>query len=91
MEISDQAVLVGLAVFLLAIHVAGSVLVLRTLQSASHHLERLGKLSELEDVLLRRGTRRGSKPADDPDAPKFSGANWGFGASALRNLLKEQE
>ena len=88
MEVSDQAVLVGLAVLLLAIHVAASVLVLRTLRSASHHLARLEELAEMEKVLVRRGTRRGTGYPSAAALPKVSF----FGASAtLKDMLKEKE
>lgn len=87
MEVSEQAVLVGLAVLLLVLHVAASVLVLRTLRSASHHLARLEELADLEKILVRRGTRRGT---GYPSAtlPKVSF----FGASAtLKDMLKGKE
>lgn len=88
MEVSDQAVLVGLAVVLLVLHVVASVLVLRTLRSASHHLARLDELAEMEAILVRRGTRRGAGPA--AEAAPVKGAFYSA-SSVLKDMLKEKE
>jgi hypothetical protein len=89
MEVSEQAALVGLAVFLLAIHVAGSVLILRTLRTSSHHLKRLDELAELEIVLLKRGTPRGNGPvAAAVQAAKVTGS-MDAASTILKSMLKE--
>ncbi|MEN9353594.1 MAG: hypothetical protein RL318_919 [Fibrobacterota bacterium] len=89
MEVSEQAALVGLAVFLLAIHVAGSVLVLRTLRTTSHHMKRLDELYDMEMVLLKRGTRRGVAPVPGaPEAGKVTGS-LDAASTILKSMLKE--
>jgi len=89
MEMSDQALLVGLAVVLLTLHVAGSVLILRTLRSAFHHIQRLAELADIEVVLKKRGTRRGTGwVADKANAAKVAGANEAV-STVLKSMLKE--
>ncbi len=90
MEVSEQAILVGLAAFLLVIHVAASVLVLRTLRSASHHLLRLDELAQMEKVLVQRGTRRGTGYVGAPETPAPKGSFFGS-SSVLKDMLKEKE
>lgn len=89
MEMSDQALLVGLAVVLLTLHVAGSVLILRTLRAAFHHIQRLDELADIEAILKVRGTRRGTGgAADKANAAKIAGANEAV-ATVLKSMLKE--
>jgi len=89
MEMSDQAVLVGLAVFLLTLHVAGSVLILRTLRSVFHHVQRLDELAEIEAVLKKRGTRRGTGwVADKANAAAVKSGNEAA-SSVFKSMLKE--
>lgn len=52
MDIPNLAILTALAVFLLALHVAGAIIVLRTLRTAAHHMARLEELVGLENGLL---------------------------------------
>jgi len=63
MELPELSLTVALAIILLAVHVAGSVLVLRTMRAAAHHVGRLEELSRLKDTLLEKGTRK-AKSAD---------------------------
>jgi hypothetical protein len=58
MDIPNLAILTALAVFLLALHVAGAIIVLRVLRTAAHHAARLEELAGLEDELLEHERRR---------------------------------
>lgn len=58
MDIPNLAILTALAVFLLALHVAGAIVVLRTLRTAAHHMARLEELVGLENGLLEHERKR---------------------------------
>jgi len=91
MEYPELSLTVVLAIALLAIHVAGSVLVLRTMRAAGHHVGRLEELSRLKDTLLEKGTRKARAaepaPATAATAVHLDPAHAG---NVVKNLINQQ-
>jgi len=73
MDIPNLAILTALAVFLLALHVAGAIVVLRTLRTAAHHMARLEELVGLENGLLEHERKRSEVFAPVAVTPKGAG------------------